>query len=98
MCDAEKIVEIEELEAAAIFGFDGRKLIFKKEKFHFFTIPFKIQCSLGQITCGLKVHPDNKHLIFPIGNKVSIMNLETNKQEFLCGHTNTISTIDVSKT
>lgn len=53
--------------------------------------------STGKIASSLKVHPDNKHIIFPLGNKVSIMSMDTNKQEFLCGHTNTISNVDVSK-
>lgn len=43
------------------------------------------------------MHPQMKHLIFSLGSKISILNLENNHQEFLCDHTNTISTIDVSK-
>ncbi|KAG5675953.1 hypothetical protein PVAND_005810 [Polypedilum vanderplanki] len=44
----------------------------------------------------LQVHPDQKHLIFTIGNKISILNLTTNKQEFLSGHTHNISALDIS--
>lgn len=44
----------------------------------------------------LKVHPDQEHLVFTIGNKISILNLKTNKQEFLSGHTHNISALDVS--
>lgn len=51
----------------------------------------------GKIPGGLYVHPDRKHAIFPLGNKLSILNVDTNKQEFLSGHTNIVSTIDVSK-
>lgn len=36
-------------------------------------------------------------MIYPLGNKLSITNTKTNKQEFLCGHTNTISNLDISK-
>lgn len=52
---------------------------------------------LGAIRCSLKVHPDKKHFIFPLGCKVSIMNKTTCKQEFLCGHTNQVSKVAVSK-
>lgn len=52
---------------------------------------------LGHIPCGLKIHPDNQHLLFPLGNKISILNIITNKQDFLCGHTNTVSSIAISK-
>lgn len=44
----------------------------------------------------MRVHPDQEHLIFAIGNKISILNIKTNKQEFLSGHTHNISTLDVS--
>lgn len=50
----------------------------------------------GKIQSGLKIHPDQKHILFPLGNKVSIINFDSNKQEFLCGHTNTVSAINVS--
>lgn len=52
----------------------------------------------GKIQSGLKIHPDQKHILFPLGNKVSIINFDSNKQEFLCGHTNTVSAINVSPT
>lgn len=44
---------------------------------------------------GLKVFQN--HLIYPLGDKVSIVNVRNHKQEFLRGHTNTVSTIDISK-
>lgn len=47
-------------------------------------------------TIPLKVHPDQEHLVFAIGNKISILNIKTNKQEFLSGHTHNISTLQVS--
>lgn len=52
----------------------------------------------GTIPAGLKVHADQKHILFPLGNKISIVNIDTNKQSFLCGHTNTVTNIDVSPT
>lgn len=42
------------------------------------------------------MHPDQEHLVFAIGNKVSILNLKTNKQGFLSGHTHNISALEVS--
>lgn len=51
----------------------------------------------GKISSSLHVHPDQRHIIFPLGNKISILNVQTNKQTFLCGHTNTVSNIDVSR-
>ncbi len=46
----------------------------------------------------LKIHPDQENLIFALGSKVSILNLITNKQDFLSGHTHNISTLDISRT
>lgn len=57
-------------------------------------IIFKLILILGKIP--LKVHPDQEHLIFAIGNKISILNMKTNKQEFLSGHTHNISALEVS--
>lgn len=51
----------------------------------------------GKIPSGLHVHPDKKHVIFALGNKLSILNVESGEQSFLTGHTNIVSTIDVSK-
>ncbi|XP_053672450.1 cilia- and flagella-associated protein 52 [Anopheles nili] len=50
----------------------------------------------GHVVCGLRVHPDQRHLVFPLGNEISIYELATTKQSFLRGHTNTISTLDIS--
>lgn len=91
MCEAEKI-GVEELENIAIFGFDGKTLTTNIYLNH-----FSYHIILGAIKCSLKVHPDKKHFIFPLGCKVSIMNRTTCKQEFLCGHTNQVSKVEVSK-
>ncbi|XP_020710448.2 cilia- and flagella-associated protein 52 [Athalia rosae] len=45
---------------------------------------------------GLQLHPDNEHLIYPMGNKVTIKNIKSGKQKFLTGHTNVISAVCVS--
>uniref|UniRef100_A0A1B0CCM7 Uncharacterized protein n=1 Tax=Lutzomyia longipalpis TaxID=7200 RepID=A0A1B0CCM7_LUTLO len=52
----------------------------------------------GKMPGGIKVHPGGKHIIFAIGNKISVMNIQTDGQEFLSGHTNTISAFDVAPT
>ncbi|XP_018331120.1 cilia- and flagella-associated protein 52 [Agrilus planipennis] len=50
----------------------------------------------GSIVQGVKVHPDGKHIIYPVGNKVVIIDLDTKKQHSLSGHTNIISAINLS--
>lgn len=51
----------------------------------------------GKVAGGLCVHPDREHVVFPLGNRVSILNVDTNRQTTLIGHTNSVSIIDVSK-
>lgn len=51
----------------------------------------------GQKSDSLKVHPNQNHILFPLGSRISILDFQTNKQEFLCGHTNAVSTIEVSE-
>lgn len=94
--------KIEDLEHIAIFGFDGNF-----EKKFSFPIPMfisdciflfnflPIKLCIGTKPGALKLH--GNHLIFPLGRKISILNIDNNKQEFLCGHTNTVSAIAVSK-
>ncbi|KAJ8945340.1 hypothetical protein NQ318_009735 [Aromia moschata] len=50
----------------------------------------------GSTTNGLFVHPDGKHIVYPLGNKVAIQEWSTKKQQFLVGHTNIISATAVS--
>lgn len=59
----------------------------------FFTFIFS-----GNAPNGLKVHPDNTHIIYPLGSKIVIQNWQTKEQSFLEGHTNVISAVAVSKT
>ncbi|KAK2193733.1 hypothetical protein NP493_7g04021 [Ridgeia piscesae] len=51
----------------------------------------------GKVAMGLIVHPDRQHLIYPIGCTVIVENMETKKQDFLAGHTDTVSCITISK-
>lgn len=51
---------------------------------------------LGTTLDGLRLHPNEEHVIYPLGNKVSILHWETRKQDFLEGHTNIISSMDIS--
>ncbi|XP_011496716.1 PREDICTED: cilia- and flagella-associated protein 52 [Ceratosolen solmsi marchali] len=45
---------------------------------------------------SLQLHPDEKHFVYPMGNKVTIKHIESGAQYFLSGHTNLISTICIS--
>lgn len=87
--------KIDELEHIAIFGFDGRyskqiNLIIEASDNFNFLMNFP-----GSKQNSLKVH--EKHMIYPLGCKISIINIQTKRQEFLSGHTNTISAIGISK-
>lgn len=97
MADAAFENKIEELEHIAIFGFDGMMFDYFQWHFHSKKIYFCLLPTLklsGTKRSGLKLHQN--HLIFPLGRKISILNIENNKQQFLCGHTNTVSAIAVS--
>lgn len=45
---------------------------------------------------ALRLHPDEKHLLYPMGHKVVIRNIETSEQRFLSGHTNNVTALCVS--
>uniref|UniRef100_A0A3P9PSI2 Uncharacterized protein n=1 Tax=Poecilia reticulata TaxID=8081 RepID=A0A3P9PSI2_POERE len=51
----------------------------------------------GQVPFGLKLHPDRKHLIYPLGSFIVLKRIEDGKLEFLDGHSNNVSCISVSK-
>jgi hypothetical protein len=38
----------------------------------------------GNIVDGLILHPDNEHLIYPLGSQIVIRNILTREQKFLC--------------
>ncbi|XP_043280984.1 cilia- and flagella-associated protein 52 [Venturia canescens] len=50
----------------------------------------------GTVQSGLQVHPDEKHILYPMGTKITVKNIDTGKQTFLTGHTNVISALSVS--
>jgi WD40 repeat protein len=51
----------------------------------------------GSVVSGLQLHPEGKHLIYPVGCTVVVENIASKKQEFLSGHTNTVSCVAVSR-
>lgn len=51
----------------------------------------------GCVAGGLIVHPDQQHLIYPLGNTVIIQDIVKSQQRFLVGHTDNVSCIAVSK-
>jgi WD40 repeat protein len=50
----------------------------------------------GTTLDGLVLHPDNEHLIFPLGNQIVVRNVLTREQKYLRGHDNDISVISIS--
>jgi WD40 repeat protein len=50
----------------------------------------------GTVPQGLILHPDNEHLIFPLGCTVVVRNLMQKTQSFLQGHDNQVNCIAVS--
>uniref|UniRef100_A0A3B4AX48 Cilia- and flagella-associated protein 52 n=1 Tax=Periophthalmus magnuspinnatus TaxID=409849 RepID=A0A3B4AX48_9GOBI len=51
----------------------------------------------GHVVSGLKVHPDQKHLVYPLGWTVIIKRITDGKQDFLHGHNNNVSCLSVSR-
>lgn len=45
---------------------------------------------------GLTLHPDNEHIIFPLGTTIVVRHIISRTQQFLQGHDNDISVITVS--
>mmetsp|Transcript_19688 Transcript_19688/g.49432 ORF Transcript_19688/g.49432 Transcript_19688/m.49432 type:complete len:624 (+) Transcript_19688:134-2005(+) len=50
----------------------------------------------GTVPGGLVLHPDNEHLIFPLGCTVVVRNVIQRAQSFLQGHDNDVSCITIS--
>lgn len=50
----------------------------------------------GKVIDGLILHPDNEHIMFPLGTTIVIRNIITRTQQFLRGHDNDISVLRVS--
>lgn len=53
--------------------------------------------SLGHVPTGLKCHPDQEHVVYPLGCTVLIQGINTNEQNFLQGHGNNVSCVTISK-
>ncbi|XP_005191124.2 cilia- and flagella-associated protein 52 [Musca domestica] len=51
----------------------------------------------GKVEFGLHLHPDKRYIVYPLGTKIGIDDTKTNKQEFVGGHTNNISCLDISR-
>lgn len=51
----------------------------------------------GLVSNSLQVHPDGKNLIYPLGCTVIIEDINSHTQQFLTGHTDTITCVAVSK-
>ncbi|XP_036408816.1 cilia- and flagella-associated protein 52-like [Megalops cyprinoides] len=51
----------------------------------------------GRIISGLAVHPDEEHLIYPLGSTLILRNIQTSTQSFLQGHTSKVSCVAVSR-
>lgn len=51
----------------------------------------------GKVNFGLRLHPNGKHILFPLGTKIGIDDTITNKEEFIAGHTHNVSCLDVSR-
>jgi hypothetical protein len=51
---------------------------------------------IGKVNSGCILHPDNEHIIFPLGTTIVVRHIMTRTQRFLRGHDNDISVIIVS--
>jgi len=73
-------------------------------------LDFKVSCgaaasgssvyflTLGKVIDGLILHPDNEHIIYPLGTTLVVRHIISRTQQFLRGHDNDISVIEVAKT
>ena len=52
----------------------------------------------GQVIQGLILHPDNEHLIYPLGSTIVIRHVVSRAQSFLRGHDQKVSCITISRT
>lgn len=83
--------DIKNLEPVAIFGFNGKPQNYKAQ----WSQKYKTYFS-GKINCGIKVHPSQQQILFPFGNKITVIGVRTHKQEFLVGHDDIVTALDVS--
>ena len=50
----------------------------------------------GQVVQGLVLHPDNEHLVYPLGSTIVIRHVVSRVQSFLRGHDQRVSCITIS--
>ena len=79
----------QQLEISAVIGFKGI------DRSH---LPKSLIISIGTVPEGLILHPDNEHLLFPLGSTVVVRHILSRTQTFLRGHDNQISYLAVSPT
>lgn len=51
----------------------------------------------GAVPNGLQVHPYGDHIVYPVGCTVVVENINSKRQEFLSGHTDSVTCIAISK-
>lgn len=51
----------------------------------------------GKVVDGLVLHPNNEHIILPLGTTLVVRHIISRTQQFLRGHDKDISVIQVSK-
>ena len=47
----------------------------------------------GKVVDGVILHPDNEHIIYPLGTTLVVRHIISRTQQFLRGHDNDISVI-----
>jgi WD40 repeat protein len=52
----------------------------------------------GSVIQGLMLHPDNEHLVYPLGSTIVVRHIVSRSQHFLRGHDQRISCVTLSKT
>lgn len=51
----------------------------------------------GSVNQGLQLHPDNEHIIYPLGSTIVIRHIVSRTQTFLRGHDQKVSCITISR-
>ena len=71
----------QDLELQAVIGFQGKCQVFDPS---------------GKVIDGLVLHPDNEHILYPLGTTLVVRHIISRTQQFLRGHDNDISVVKVS--
>jgi len=51
----------------------------------------------GAIAHGLRAHPKRQHIVYPVGCMIVVENITTKQQDFLRGHSNTVTCLDIAR-